>query len=258
MKKLQDAEKNLRLCASAREQISTALEAERTKKDRNKIPMRLVAATAAVVLTATLLTVGVLRRPATEPTAESTQSTTKAPISGESLQLCITQMRAGGQSSKTNLELGKEIFAEPCRRDDGVLMYAFQVVNMDDFNQIDVVMRGMGENTSPDEAVTNSGWRFEMSDEESEKSMAWDEAIFGEGGAEDATQKYVVGYYNGVGEFSLSAPADGETVVYAVTAESDTEYVCVDLRLRAVDGKIGVTVDSEKRYTKNTVPPVVQ
>lgn len=254
MKKLQDAEKDLRLCASAREQISAALEAERTKKDRNKISMRLVAATAALVLTTTLLTVGVMHRPAAEPTAEPAQSATKAPISGKSLQLCITQMRAGGQRDKTNLEAGKEIFAEPCRREDGVLMYAFQVVNMEDFNQIDVVMRGMGDNTSPDEAVTNSGWRFEMSGEKSEKSMAWDEAVFGENGAEDGTQKYVIGYYNGAGEFSLSAPAHGETVVYTVTAENDTEYVCVDLRLRAVDGKIGVTVDRENRYTKNTVP----
>lgn len=248
MKKLENAEQKLHLSNAARARIGAALEAESTKTKQNKTPMRWVAAAAAVVLTAALLTTGVLHRPSAQPTAEKKQTEFHSVITGESLRLCITQMQSSGQSVSTELKAGNEIFVEPARQMDNNMLYAFEALDIAAYDCIYVKMRGFNDDTAPDIAVTNSDWQFTSSDMETAKEFGV--YVKTQDDSENAPKEYVLGYACDNGKFYVTAPTDGETVVYTVTAENDTETVSVDLRLRAVDGKVGVTVENEQKYVK--------
>ena len=234
MKKLENAEQNLRLSTSARARIGAVLEAESTEIKQDKPPMRWAVAAAAVVLTVALLSVGVLHRPSAQPTTENTQPEFKTAMSGESLRLCITQMQASGQSVSTELSADNEVFVEPARQIDGNMLYAFEALDIEVYDRIYVKMRGFNDDTSPDmETAKEFGVYVKTQDE-----------------SQNEPQEYVLGYACDDGKFYVTAPTDGITVVYTVTAENDTEMVSVDLRLRAVDGKVGVTVENEQKFVK--------
>ncbi len=248
MKKLENAEQNLRLSTSARARIGAALEAESTEIKQDKPPMRWAVAAAAVVLTVALLSVGVLHRPSAQPTTENTQPEFKTAMSGESLRLCITQMQASGQSVSTELSADNEVFVEPARQIDGNMLYAFEALDIEAYDRIYVKMRGFNDDTSPDTAVTNSDWQFTSSDMKTAKEFGV--YVKTQDESQNEPQEYVLGYACDDGKFYVTAPTDGITVVYTVTAENDTETVSVDLRLRAVDGKVGVTVENEQKFVK--------
>ena len=250
MKKLKNAEQTLHLSAAARTRIRAALEAQGTETKQNKMPMRFAAAAAAVVLTAALLATGVLHRPSAQPTAENTQTNVKTAIRGESLRLCITQMQASGQSASTELRADNEIFIEPARRTDNNMLYAlgFEALDITAYECIYVEMRGFNDDVSDDIAVTNSYWQFASADTEAEKGFTV--YVKSQDESQSAPKEYALGYACGDGKFYVTAPADGETVVYTVTAENEKETVSLDLRLRVVDGKVGVTVENEQKTVK--------
>ena len=93
MKKLENAEQNLRLSTSARARIDAALEAESTEIKQDKPPMRWAVAAAAVVLTVALLSVGGLQRPSAQRATGKTQREVRTAMGGESLRLCIRRMQ---------------------------------------------------------------------------------------------------------------------------------------------------------------------
>lgn len=250
MRKLENAEQNLCLSTAARARIQAALEAQSTETKQNKMPMRFVAAAAAVVLTAALLATCVLQNPTAQPKAESTQTETKTAVRGESLRLCITQMQAGGQSTSTELQAGSEIFVEPTRQANNHTLYALEVEALDIavYNRIYVQLRGFNDDVSPDTAVTNADWQLSMFDE-STASGSFGMYTKSSDGAQSEPQEYVFGCGED-GKFYVTAPADGETVVYTVIAENEQKTVSLDLRLRAVDGKVGVTVENTRKIVK--------
>lgn len=246
MRKLENAEQNLRLSTAARAKIRAALEEQSAVTKHNKIPMRFAAAAAAVVLTAALLTTGVLHRPSAQPTAENAQTEMKTAIRDESLRLCITQMQASGQRTSTELQAGSEVFVEPTRQEDNHMLYALEVEALDIavYNRIYVQLRGFNDDVSPDTAVTNADWQLSLYDENTETRF------FGvytksSDGAQSEPQEYVFGCAED-GKFYVTAPSEGETVVYTVTVENEQKTVSLDLRLRAVDGKVGVTVENTR------------
>lgn len=250
MKKLKNAEQTLHLSAAARTRIRAALEAQGTETKQNKMPMRFAAAAAAVVLTAALLATGVLHRPSAQPTTDGVQTEAKTAIHGESLRLCITQMQASGQRTSTELRAGSEVFVEPTRQEDNHMLYALEVEALDIavYDRIYVQLRGFNDDVSPDTAVTNADWQLSMYDENTETRF------FGvytksSDGAQSEPQEYVFGCAED-GKFYVTAPSEGETVVYTVTAENEQKTVSLDLRLRAVDGKVGVTVENTQEVIK--------
>ena len=164
------------------------------------------------------------------------------------MRLCITQMQSSGQSVFTELKAGNEIFVESARQMNGNMLYAFEALDIAAYDCIYVKMRGFHDDTAPDIAVTNSDWQFASSDMETAKEFGV--YVKTQDESQNEPQEYVLGYACDDGKFYVTAPADGETVVYTVTAENETETVSVDLRLRAVDGKVGVTVENEQKFIK--------